>query len=123
MPIDRPHYHVRLQFSQVRQKRRAFLESGPPVEMDAIGGRHRRHHTRRRVCFDPLEEGHVVVYDVLERVCAVVVKVRSGLADAAKPGDVELVPVVVRRRASDEAGQQRAARIRRNQKTGDGNGS
>jgi len=66
---------------------------------------------RRGIRLYELEELHVVVDHLLERRGAVVVKVRRGLSDAPKSGDVELLPVVQGGRAADESGQHGASRI------------
>ena len=94
------------------KQRRALFGLRLAVEMDAVGGRDwRRRGAGRGVRFHPFEERDVVIDHVFERGGAVVVEVGSRPTDPPQPGHVELVPVVGRGRAADEAGQQRTPRV------------
>src|SRR3954452_15168083 len=108
--------HALSKFSQVGQERLALFRSRPPVEVDAVGGGDRWNNTGRGICRYPLEQLDVVVDDFFERRGAVVMEVRSGLADPAKRGRIELVPVVLGgsragRSGSGESRQKRTAGV------------
>ena len=110
---SRSHPSVPLKLSQIREQRRALLRQRLPIEVDPIGrgdGRRWRRR-RRRHCLDELEELDVVVDDLFERVCAVVVKYERGVSDSAKSRYIELVPIIERRRTADKTRLKSAARI------------
>src|SRR3954447_18368621 len=65
-PPRRRFIHAFSKFSQVGQERLALFGSRPPVEVDAVGGGDRWHHTGRGICLDPLEQLDVVVDDFFE---------------------------------------------------------
>src|SRR4026208_2346462 len=101
-----------LQLPQVREERGAFLQGGEwAIDMHAAGGDDRRDRGAGHVHPDTLEELGVVVDDLLQSGRAVVVEIRRRLADSAKRGHVELVPVVLGRGSADESSQQRTTGI------------
>src|SRR5262245_6400834 len=88
---------------EVGQQCRALFGLRLAVEVHTIGGGDRRHHSRRGQRANSLEQLDVVIDHFLERVRAVVVEVRRGVADAAQAGDIQFVPVIGWRWPADES--------------------
>jgi hypothetical protein len=104
-----------LQGSQIRKQCLTLFERWPTIEVHAVRAGGRWNDTRGRIRLHALEELDVVIDDLLESGCAVVVEIRSGLADPAKSGHIEFVPIILGGQyagSPDEAGEQGAAGIR-----------
>src|SRR5262245_8368423 len=83
-----------LKLSQIGEQRRESLGHERSIDVHTVGRENWWHDTWRSNHLCAFEYFRVVIHDLFKRRGAVVVEIRCCVSNAAKSGDIELVPVV-----------------------------
>ena len=94
---------------EICYQRLALFGSWGTIEVNAVCGGYRRNHARELDRLYLLKELDIVIDDVFECRATIVMEVRRGLSNAVQSRNIEFVPVVERRRPTDETCQERAS--------------